>query len=86
MFPASIGQLKALQTLDLSNNKLTVLPAEIGQLKALKTLNLSGNFFEVLPPEIGQLKALQTLDLSDNPISKSELQRIRALLPQCNVL
>jgi Leucine-rich repeat (LRR) protein len=41
--PAEIGQLKDLEILDLSNNKITGLPNELANLKALKILNLAGN-------------------------------------------
>ena len=41
--PAEVGQLKNLETLDLSYNDLTGLPNELGNLQKLKVLILTGN-------------------------------------------
>ncbi len=41
--PSQIGELKNLQTLDLTYNQLTILPVKIANLTALQTLNLQGN-------------------------------------------
>jgi hypothetical protein len=63
--PSSIGQLNALQELDLWRcSNLKELPSSIGQLKALQELDLSrcSNLKE-LPSFIGQLNALEELDL-----------------------
>ncbi|MEL6150102.1 MAG: hypothetical protein AAFR56_10810 [Chloroflexota bacterium] len=57
--PSEIGQLTALQQLDIRNNKLAFLTPEIGQLIALEGFNLSGNRLTSLPPEIGQLTAMK---------------------------
>ena len=62
--PDSIGNLKNLRILDLSNNYLTTLPESIGNLKNLEELNLSNNYgFSKLPESIGNLKNLRTLKL-----------------------
>ena len=63
-----IGQLTALTTLNLHNNRLVMLPSEIGQLVALEKLFLSWNRLGSLPPEIGQLSALKQVYFSGNEI------------------
>ncbi|QCO35747.1 leucine-rich repeat domain-containing protein [Leptospira interrogans] len=83
--PNEIEQLKNLQWLDLDFNQLTTLPKEIGQLKNLLTLYLGYNQLTTLPKEIEQLKNLQTLDLNNNQLSIEEKERIRKLLPKCQI-
>ena len=55
--PAEIGQLAALERLDLDNNQLTSVPAEIGQLTSLTWLSLGGNQLTSLPAAIRELRA-----------------------------
>ncbi|MBI3671674.1 hypothetical protein HY249_02675 [Candidatus Azambacteria bacterium] len=44
--PAEIGQLKYLESLDLSFNKIDTMPNEIENIKGnLKILNLKGNLY-----------------------------------------
>ncbi len=67
--PESIGQLKSLQILDLSNNQISILPESIAQLKSLQDLSLGYNQFSTLPESIGQLSSLKALWLKENQIS-----------------
>ncbi len=67
--PESIGKLKQLTTLDLSNNRLAALPESVGQLTQLQTLNLSNNQLTTLPESLSQLTQLQSLDLSNNQLT-----------------
>ena len=83
--PAEIGKLQGLRELNLRNNNLSSLPAEIGKLQALKWLDLRNNNLTSLPAEIGNLKGLGRLKLRKNLISASEQQRIKSLLPNCEV-
>ncbi|EJP06052.1 leucine-rich repeat domain-containing protein [Leptospira interrogans] len=83
--PKEIEQLKNLQTLFLSNNQLTILPQEIGKLKNLLWLSLVYNQLTTLPNEIEQLKNLQTLNLWNNQFSSQEKEKIRKLLPKCQI-
>jgi hypothetical protein len=79
--PPKIGQLTALQRLDLSGNQLTALGPEIGQLTALQHLDLGGNQLTSVPPELLQLTALQHLDLRGNQLTSlpTEIGRLTAL-------
>ena len=61
--PDSIGNLKHLQKLNLSDNELTSLPNSIGNLKHLKTLDVSDNELSSLP------QSIMDLILSDNFVS-----------------
>lgn len=83
--PPSISQLQGLSFLSLNNNELTELPEEIGSLGNLEVLLLSGNKLTRLPDALAQLSRLRTLRIADNPMSESEVERIRALLPACYV-
>ncbi|CAK9183318.1 unnamed protein product [Ilex paraguariensis] len=66
----TIGKLRELQSLDLSNNKITGLPSDFWSLGSLKTLNLSFNQISGnLPSNIGNFGLLQSLDLSFNNFS-----------------
>jgi Leucine-rich repeat (LRR) protein len=58
--------MKALRTLDVSNNRMTSLPADLGR-SPVKSLNVSGNRLTTLPGELGAL-ALDDFSAADNPI------------------
>ena len=61
--PASLGQLPALQTLDLSGcSALASLLGALGQLSALQTMHLGGCGALTSPPaSLGQLSALRII-------------------------
>lgn len=54
-------------------------------MKKLQRLELGNNQLTTLPKEIEQLKNLQRLELDSNPISPKEKERIRKLLPKCEI-
>uniref|UniRef100_A0A0E0MFS5 non-specific serine/threonine protein kinase n=1 Tax=Oryza punctata TaxID=4537 RepID=A0A0E0MFS5_ORYPU len=66
--PATLGKLKHLISLDLSNNLLTgAIPASLG---AISNLRLSGNNLTgTIPPSLGNLKSLEILELRNNALS-----------------
>lgn len=69
-FPASLKQLEPLlRTLDLSENRFTILPNEIGSFKLLKHLNINQNKLNTLPESIGELSKLESLSVSANKIT-----------------
>ncbi len=66
--PATIGDLRNLQKLDLSSTGLPdPLPASLGALGQLQWLNLKENALAgPLPSALGSLRHLQALELADN--------------------
>jgi len=80
--PEEIGNLVNLKKLDLSGNNLTAIPSSIAMLSNLKILNLSNNNLDKLPLEIKQLQKLQKLKLKGNNFSKSELTKLKQILPK----
>ncbi|KAJ6296157.1 hypothetical protein OIU78_024069 [Salix suchowensis] len=82
----TIGKLSKLQTLDLSNNKITSFPSDFWSLGSLKLLNLSLNKISgPLPSNVGNFGVLETIDLSSNnfsgeiPAAVSSLVSLRVL-------
>ncbi|CAI9787416.1 unnamed protein product [Fraxinus pennsylvanica] len=77
----TIGKLKNLEFLDLSNNKITGLSSDFWSLNSLKNLNLSFNQISgILPSNIGNFGQLQSLDLSFNNFSGSIPEAISSLI------
>jgi Leucine-rich repeat (LRR) protein len=69
-FPEGLQKLNAtLRTLNLSDNKLSVLPACIGQFRQLKMLNISNNRISSLPVEMGSMSKLETLHAANNQLT-----------------
>ncbi|KAF6174872.1 hypothetical protein GIB67_026360 [Kingdonia uniflora] len=68
---STIGKLNKLQSLDLSNNKITGFSSDFWSLgRSFKTLNLSYNqIFGSLPSNIGNFGGWESLDLSFNSFS-----------------
>lgn len=69
--PAEIGNLTALEFLDLSWNQLNgSIPEEIGNFKNLRYFSLSQNQFNsTIPESIGNLSKLQTLSIDNSKIN-----------------
>ena len=80
--PSELGQLSALQVLELYRNNATgLIPAELGQLGALTTLNLSDTLLSgPIPAELGQLKALTVLSLCYTHVLAEEEEELRRLV------
>lgn len=88
ILPASLSQLKRLQTLDLRLNQIHgVLPNSLGQCSMLQKLYLQSNkFVGNVPDTLGHLTPLQILDLRNNVLdgrlptdSLSRLQKLTYL-------
>lgn len=65
-----LGELKSLQRLRLSANKIRKLPHTISRLQKLKFLHCDRNALDNLPDTLGCLGCLETLDLSHNKLEK----------------
>ncbi len=83
--PPQIGRLISLRELYLSSNDLISLPPEIGKLTNLQSLDLSRNKLTSLPTDIANLKNLKYLVLYYNSFSDAEIEKIKQLLPNCQV-
>ena len=68
--PESIGELRELQSLNLSVTGISELPESIGELRGLRSLNLSDTRISELPESIGELRELQYLWLNGTGISE----------------
>ncbi|XP_069593640.1 volume-regulated anion channel subunit LRRC8D [Ranitomeya imitator] len=66
--PQSISQVKNLEYLYLSNNKLETLPVALFHLQKLRHLDVSYNCISVIPLEIGLLQNLQYLHATGNKV------------------
>ncbi|MCH2046548.1 MAG: leucine-rich repeat domain-containing protein [Saprospiraceae bacterium] len=86
ILPSTIGKLPILRYLDLPNNQIKELPDTIGNLTRLTHLGLYNNQISSLPASLGKLKTLQRMDLRKNPIAIQEIQQIKTILPECEVL
>lgn len=65
-----LGELKGLQRLRLSSNKIRKLPHTISRLQKLKFAHCDRNALDNLPDTLGCLGSLETLDLSFNKLEK----------------
>jgi Leucine-rich repeat (LRR) protein len=83
--PNEIGELKNLECLTVSCNKLQTLPPSYRKLTKLESLHLASNAFQAFPLVICQLEAMKFLDLSCNqidllPPTLSKLSSLRTLM------
>lgn len=67
--PDSLGSLRSLQKLDVSENLLSSLPKALQSLQELITFDAHGNHLTEVPPCLGLLKNLTEFDCSGNPFS-----------------
>ncbi|OMO93170.1 hypothetical protein COLO4_17066 [Corchorus olitorius] len=82
--PVSIGKLKDVSELDLSENRIMSLPPSIGGLRSLTKLDLHSNQLINLPDSVGELVNLIELDLHANrlkglPTTMGNLSNLKEL-------
>lgn len=65
-----LGELKSLQRLRLSGNKIRKLPDTISRLQKLKFVHCDRNALDNLPDTLGCLGSLESLDLTSNKLEK----------------
>ncbi|MDP1800572.1 MAG: leucine-rich repeat domain-containing protein [Bacteroidota bacterium] len=74
-----------LEVLIIENNPLATLPFDIYKAQKLRLISLRGNKLTKLPDSISQLENLTLLDLRGNPIDKEEIEKLKILLPGCEI-
>lgn len=72
--------------LDLSRVGLTEVPAVVFGFHSLKGLWLNCNRIASIPPDIANLAHLEFIDLTGNPVSEHEVSKLKAYLPQTNII
>lgn len=83
--PLEVFDLENLRYLAIAGGCLESIPRQIGLLRNLETLWLGQNNLHSLPKEIVHLKKLKYLNISNNPISEEQRNRIRRILPNCEI-
>jgi len=68
--PPHLANLRHLESLDLSNNQISLIANRFCTLRNLRVLNLSFNKLQSLPIGFAQLKQLEELMLSHNEITE----------------
>jgi Leucine-rich repeat (LRR) protein len=82
-----LSELKTLKILILDNNQLSgKIPESIYQLTSLVNLSLENNQLTEIDDSIGNLKNLRQINLKGNKLSDYQLDIIRVLLPQCEIV
>ncbi|XP_071717540.1 probable LRR receptor-like serine/threonine-protein kinase At2g24230 [Rutidosis leptorrhynchoides] len=83
----TIGKLKKLQFLDLSNNQITNISSDFWSLVSLKSLNFSNNKFSInLPSGFINFHSLTSFDLSMNNFHGSLPKGFPSALPKLKSL
>lgn len=80
-----IGNLKNLEVLVIENNNLSKIPFDIYKAKKLKAMSFRKNKLTTLPESIAQLENLAVLDIRDNFFTREEIEKLKALLPACDI-
>lgn len=83
--PIEIKALTKLKTLDLTDNPGLEEIENVVELHNLEELILYGCYLTKLPAAIGRLKKLRLLALTGNNIEAGELERLRKILPNCDI-
>lgn len=81
LLPEWFGNLKLLEELNLSWNKLSTLPETFGNIESLRILHLYKNRLHSLPESFGKLRNLRELYLSQNNLENlpNSFESLRSL-------
>ena len=87
----NVKDLKNLSIMAFPNNELKKVPECVGYLKKLLLLNFNNNKIKTFPDSIANLDksnggSLMRLVIANNPISDAEVERLRLLLPNTNIV
>ncbi|MGE0568727.1 MAG: leucine-rich repeat domain-containing protein [Bacteroidia bacterium] len=74
-----------LEVLVIENNPISKIPFEIYKAEKLRLISLRNNKITSIPETITELTELSLLDLRGNPIPEQEIEKLKALLPGCNI-
>jgi len=83
--PVEIAKLKKVEDLTLYENSLTEFPIIVCEMESLIYLEIANNNLTKVPDDITKLKELKSLTLTENNFSDEEKERIRRLMPDCEV-
>lgn len=82
--PESFGNLKKLERLNLSGNRLSDLPESFGNLPKLVHVALSHNRFTSIPACLYRLPRSCEVDFEDNLLTHEAIRNVKAILDQPN--
>jgi|GEM_PF-3840290 len=80
-----IGNLLNLEVLRVPNNQIGIFQKELANLTKLTTLSIYGNYLIEVPEEVKRLESLEKLYIKDNFLSATEIDKIKALLPNATI-
>lgn len=83
--PAAISNLTNLEVLNVENNRLQTFPSEISKLTKLREIHANNNRMENLPDSLSTMTWLKVLDISGNSISASDIDHLKAALPNTQI-
>jgi hypothetical protein len=81
----NISKNKQLKIIYFKNKGLNYFPNNFLSLTDLEYLDLSGNYIVSISEDLQKLKKLKVLKLFANNISKDEQEKIKKLLPNCEI-
>lgn len=84
--PKEIGQLHNLTYLGVSNNYLGYLEPAIFDLVNLESLSIATNSLDSVPADVAKLTQLKRLMVKDNYLTDEQVDELKKLLPDCNVV
>lgn len=86
IIPEEVFKLKNLTFLQIYDNRLRTIPTSVTNLIHLQMLLLSNNYIETFPEELSLMRQLRIIDITGNPLKKGEIEKMKALLPNCQII